>query len=61
MLSSSGTVEQPVQYFSYDAIARTRLEKEPFDYVIVPNCMSADALNKVGADYTSKRLRACYC
>ena len=40
-----------MQYFSYDAIARTRLEKEPFDYVIVPNCMSADALNKVGVDF----------
>ena len=40
-----------MQYFSYDAIARTRLEKEPFEYVIVPNCMSADALNKVGADF----------
>jgi SM-20-related protein len=51
VLPSSGTVEQPVQYFSYDAIARTRLEKEPFDYVIVPNCMSADALNKVGVDF----------
>ena len=40
-----------MQYFSYDAIARTRLEKEPFDYVIVPNCMPADALKKVGADF----------
>ena len=40
-----------MQYFSYDAIARTPLEKEPFEYVIVPNCMSADALSKVGAEF----------
>jgi hypothetical protein len=44
-------MEQAMQYFSYDAIARTPLEKEPFEYVIVPNCMSADALNKVGAEF----------
>ena len=40
-----------MQYFSYDAIARTPLEKEPFEYVIVPNCMSADTLSKVGAEF----------
>lgn len=40
-----------MQYFSYDAIARTPGEKEPFEYVIVPNCMSADALSKVGAEF----------
>ena len=40
-----------MQYFSYDAIALTRLEKEPFEYIIVPNCVPVDALKKVGADF----------
>jgi SM-20-related protein len=40
-----------MQYFSYDAIERVPLTKDPFEFVVVPNCMSADALKKLGADF----------
>jgi len=40
-----------VQYLSCDAIARTRLEKDPFEYVIVRDCVNADALRKIGTDF----------
>lgn len=38
-------------YLSYESIERTPLEKDPFEYVVVPNCMPVDALKKVGADF----------
>ncbi len=38
-------------YLSYESIERTPLEREPFEYVIVPNCMTAADLRKVGADF----------
>jgi SM-20-related protein len=40
-----------MQYFSYDAIERVPLTKDPFEFVVVPNCMPMDALEKVGADF----------
>src|SRR4029078_8787067 len=38
-------------YLSYAAIARTPLHRDPFEYVIVPNCIERDALAKVVADF----------
>jgi SM-20-related protein len=38
-------------YLSYAAIAQTPLELDPFEYVIVPNCIERDALTKVVADF----------
>jgi SM-20-related protein len=38
-------------YLSYAAIARTPLQRDPFEYVIVPNCIERDALTKVVADF----------
>jgi SM-20-related protein len=38
-------------YLSYPAIARTPLQRDPFEYVIVPNCIEEDALAKVVADF----------
>jgi hypothetical protein len=38
-------------YFSYDAIERTALEREPFAHVIIPNCVSAESLKNIGANF----------
>jgi SM-20-related protein len=38
-------------YFDYGAIERTPLKREPFEHVIVPNCVSAGALKKIVADF----------
>jgi len=38
-------------YLSYAAIGRTPLQRDPFEYVIVPNCIERDALKKVVADF----------
>ena len=38
-------------YLSYEAIERTPLNREPFEYIIVPNCVSPDGLRKIGADF----------
>jgi SM-20-related protein len=38
-------------YLSYDLIEQTPLEKEPFEYVVVPNCVTAAELRKIGADF----------
>jgi SM-20-related protein len=38
-------------YLSYEAIEQTHLNREPFEYIIVPNCVSADDLKKIGADF----------
>ena len=38
-------------YLSYEAIERTPLEKDPFEYVIIPNCVNADALKQIGTDF----------
>ena len=38
-------------YLSYDLIEKTPLEKEPFEYVVVPNCVTAAELRKIGADF----------
>ena len=38
-------------YFYYDAIEHTPLRREPFEHVIVPNCLTAEALKNIGADF----------
>lgn len=38
-------------YLSYPAIEQARLEKDPFEYVIVPHSVSAETLKKIGADF----------
>jgi SM-20-related protein len=38
-------------YLSYEAIERTPLEKDPFEYVIIPNCVNAAALKQLGTDF----------
>jgi len=38
-------------YLSYVAITRTPLQRDPFEFVIVPNCIERDALAKVVADF----------
>jgi len=38
-------------YLSYAAIARTPLQRDPFEYMIVPNCIEKDALANVVADF----------
>jgi SM-20-related protein len=40
-----------MRYLSYDAIERVPFVKEPFEYVVVPDCIPADALTKIGADF----------
>jgi SM-20-related protein len=40
-----------MQYLSYAAIARSPLQFDPFQYVIVPNCIERDALRKINADF----------
>ena len=40
-----------MSYLSYDLIEQTPLEKEPFEYVVVPNCVAAAELRKIGADF----------
>ena len=38
-------------YLSYAAIERTPLEKDPFEYVIIPNCVNADGLKQIITDF----------
>ena len=40
-----------IQYVSYAAIARSPLQFDPFQYVIVPNCIERDALKKINSDF----------
>jgi hypothetical protein len=39
-----------MQYLSYAAIARSSL-LDPFQYVIVPNCIERDALSRINSDF----------
>jgi len=38
-------------YLSYAAIAQTPLKFDPFEYMIVPNCIEKDALKKINTDF----------
>ena len=38
-------------YCDFDALARTPLEREPFEYVVVPNFLKAERFGEVIADY----------
>jgi hypothetical protein len=38
-------------YLSYAAIAQSPLQFDPFEYMIVPNCIDKDALKKINADF----------
>jgi SM-20-related protein len=38
-------------YLNYGSIERTPLQRGPFEHVIVPNCLSAEALTNIGADF----------
>jgi SM-20-related protein len=38
-------------YLSYAAITRTPVQFDPFEYVIVPNCIEKDVLKMVNADF----------
>jgi hypothetical protein len=40
-------------YLSYEMIERTPLEKDPFEYIVVPNCVPEADLRKIGADFPS--------
>jgi len=40
-----------VSYLSCAAIEHTPLKRQPFEHVIVPNCVNADALKKIGVDF----------
>ena len=40
-----------MQYLSYAVIARSPLQFDPFQYVIVPNCIERDALKKINSDF----------
>jgi hypothetical protein len=38
-------------YLSYESIERTPLQRDPFEYIVVPNCVSSADLRKIGADF----------
>jgi SM-20-related protein len=40
-----------MSYISYEKIERTPLEKEPFEYIIVPSCIATDDVQKVSEDF----------
>ena len=40
-----------MSYLSCAAIEHTPLKREPFEHVIVPNCLTAEALKNIGADF----------
>jgi SM-20-related protein len=40
-----------MQYLACDAFEQTPLETDPFEHVVVPNFVKADALAKIGADF----------
>lgn len=41
----------PMSYLSYDMLDRVPLERDPFDYVVVPNFISREALAKIRPDF----------